>query len=267
MTRVAVVGHIEWVDFVPVPRFPTPGDVVHASGSFARAAGGGGVVAGVLAELGAEVDLYCALGRDHLGHAAVEQLEGHGVRMHVAWRERPTRRAVTLLESHGERTIVTLGERLEPSGSDTDLDWGRLEGADGVYFTAGDAQALTLARAARVLVASPRARVALASDGPPLDALVFSSRDRDEGAWADQVASRARLLLATEGARGGRWWGESEGGWEPAELPGEPRDAYGCGDSFAAGVTLALAAGQSVADAAALGATCGARCLTRAGAP
>ena len=64
MARVAVVGHIEWVDFVPVDRFPVPGDVVHAGGSFARAAGGGGVVAGVLAQLGAEVDFFCALGRE-----------------------------------------------------------------------------------------------------------------------------------------------------------------------------------------------------------
>jgi ribokinase len=58
MTRVAVVGHVEWVDFVPVERFPKPGEIIHASGAFARAAGGGGVVAVVLAELGADVDFY-----------------------------------------------------------------------------------------------------------------------------------------------------------------------------------------------------------------
>jgi ribokinase len=73
--------------------------------------------------------------------------------------------------------------------------------------------------------------------------------------------------VATASAQGGRWWGESEGTWDAAELPGEPRDAYGCGDSFAAGFTLGLAGGQSVAESAALGAACGARWLTRAGAP
>src|SRR5919201_2530859 len=111
MTRVAVVGHIEWVDFVPVERFPLPGQVVHASGSFAKAAGGGGVVAGVLAQQGVEVDLFTSLGRDWYGEAAVRQLEQHGVTMHVAWREVPTRCAVTMLEPDGERTIVTLGDR------------------------------------------------------------------------------------------------------------------------------------------------------------
>src|SRR5689334_6833620 len=116
--RLAVVGHVEWVDFVPVDRMPEPGEVLHALGAFARAAGGGGVVAAVLAELGAEVDFFCALGDDTHGRAAVEQLEGRGVRMHVGWRQAPTRRALTLLEGEGERTIVTMGERLDPRGVD-----------------------------------------------------------------------------------------------------------------------------------------------------
>src|SRR5881227_641784 len=116
--RVAVVGHVEWVDFVPVPRLPRPGEVIHAEGAFTRAAGGGGVVAGVLAELGAEVDFYTALGDDGHGRAAADQLAERGIRMHVAWRREQTRRAFTLLEDVGERTIVTIGKRLDPLGSD-----------------------------------------------------------------------------------------------------------------------------------------------------
>ncbi len=268
MPRVAVVGHVEWVDFIPVQRLPREGEVVHADGAFARAAGGGGVVAAVLAELGADVELFTALGDDVHGHAAVEQLEAQGVAVRVAWRgERPTRRAVTLLESDGERTIVTVGERLQPRGSDP-LEWERLSAADGAYFTAGDASALVRARAAGVLVASPRGRAALGGEGAPrIDALVYSRRDQDERRWASRLDSSARLMVETRGAAGGAWWGESAGTWEAAALDGPSRDAYGCGDSFAAGFTLALAAGASVPDAAAAGARAGARCLTRAGAP
>jgi ribokinase len=266
MTRIAVVGHVEWVDFVPVARFPTPGEILHAQGAFARAAGGGGVVAVVLAELGAEVDFYCALGDDALGRAAAQQLGQRGVRTHVAWSVHPTRRAVTLVDGSGERTIVTIGERLQPLGSDQ-LDWEGLRAAAGVYVTAGDAGALNHARRARVLVASPRARDSLERSDGPIDALVYSARDRGESAWARRVEHRVRLLFATEGRAGGRWWGESEGRWAPAPPPGEPRDAYGCGDSFAAGLTFGLAQGASIDEAAALGATCAARCLTRAGAP
>jgi ribokinase len=266
MTRIAVVGHVEWVEFVPVQRFPAPGEILHAQGAFARAAGGGGVVAVVLAGLGAEVDFYCALGEDALGRAADDQLQRRGVRTHVAWREQPTRRAVTLLDDAGERTIITIGERLQPLGSDG-LHWERLRGADGVYVTAGDATTIDHARQAGIVVASPRARAALEDAGGSIDALVYSARDRGESEWARRVEQQMRLLFATEGAAGGRWWGESQGRWEPVTPPGQPRDAYGCGDSFAAGLTFGLAQGASIAQAAALGAGCGARCLTWAGAP
>jgi ribokinase len=266
MIRVGVVGHVEWVEFVPVERFPGPGDVVHADGVFARAAGGGGVVAAVLADMGAKVDFFCALGHDPLGRAAAEQLTERGVRVHVAWREQPTRRALTLLDREGERTIVTVGERLQPFGSD-ELEWERLRDAEGVYFTAGDPDALERARAARVLVASPRARAALDAGAPIVDALVYSARDDDESAWARRVADGARLLVETDGVNGGRWWGESEGSWQAVPLPGPPADAYGCGDSFAAAFTFGLASGESVSEAAAVGARWGARALTQAGAP
>jgi len=267
MPRLAVVGHVEWVDFIPVARMPREGEVLHATeAAFSRAAGGGGVAAVVLAELGAEVEFFCALGDDAHGHAAADQLAERGVDVRVAWRaEQPTRRALTLLEGSGERTIVTVGERLEPRGSDG-LDWDLLERCEGVYFTAGDAGALAQARRARVLVASPRGREAL-TDGPTIDALVFSQRDRDEAEWASRLEAKARVLVETRGPDGGVWWGESEGSWEAVAPEGPVKDAYGCGDSFAAGFTFGLATGETVAGAAALGARCGARCLTKRGAP
>ena len=266
--RLAVVGHVEWVDFVVVRRFPSAGEVSHAEEAFSRAAGGGSVVAAVFAELGAEVDFFCALGDDPHGQAAAEELKQRGINVHVAWREEPTRRAVTLLQGTGERTIVTIGERLAPRGED-DLEWDRLQTAAGVFFTAGDAAALHHARQARVLTATPRAREPLDDDdaGTRLDALIFSSHDRDETAWATRCEHRTRLLVATDGANGGRWWGESEGRWRAVEPPGKPRDAYGCGDSFAAGFTYGLASGASIDEAAHQGAECGARALTRLGAP
>jgi ribokinase len=266
MTRVAVVGHVEWVEFVEVPRLPIEGEVLHAKGSFTRAAGGGGVAAVVLVGLGAEVHFFTALGRDEHGEAAAAELTGHGVHMHVAWRSHPTRRAITLLRDGGERTIVTVGERLNPHGGD-DLDWGLLRGADGVYFTAGDESALEQARQARELTATPRARDALNGDGPIVDALVFSRRDLDEAEWAKRFGRRARLLVSTDGANGGSWSGQSHGTWPAVPPPGPPRDSYGAGDSFAAGFTFGLASNGSVADAVAIGARCGAAALAKVGPP
>ena len=264
MTRVAVVGHVEWVDFISVDAMPGPGQIAHARGAFARAAGGGGVVAVVLAELGAQVDFFTALGDDADGHAAAAELSGRGVGMHVAWRSEPTRRALTLLERDGERSIVTVGERLQPMGSDA-LEWDRLHEADGVYFTAGDPAAAARARWAKALVASPRGRTALRD--LTIDALVFSARDSDEAQWARQLAGHANLLVETLGSEGGAWSGESSGRWKAVEPPGAIHDAYGCGDSFAAGFTFGLASRLPVEEAAAIGAQAGARCLTRPGAP
>ncbi|MGH2889632.1 MAG: PfkB family carbohydrate kinase, partial [Solirubrobacteraceae bacterium] len=194
------------------------------------------------------------------------ELSDLGIAVHAARREGPTRRVVTLLERGGERTIITLGERLAPHGDDQ-LPWERLDGARGAYLTAGDPGAVRHARRAGVLVVTPRIREGLGSGSVAVDALVFSARDRDERAWADSLADSTRLMVATDGERGGRWWGETEGRWEAVAAPGPPRDSYGCGDAFAAGFTFGLATGRSVAEAAAIGARCGAAMLARVGAP
>jgi ribokinase len=266
VTRVAVVGHVEWVDFVRVDQFPARGEVRHAQRAFARAAGGGAVAAAMLAELGARVDFFCALGRDDNGEAAAAELTRRGVTVHVAWRQTATRYAFTLLDGGGERTIVTVGERLQPAGDD-ELPWELLQRADGVYLTAGDTAAVRRARCAPVLVSTPRVREPLHDGKVQVDALVFSAADGDEVRWAQTFAAQTRLMVATEGGYGGHWWGESEGRWAAVPPPGEIQDPYGCGDSFAAGFTCGLAQGLAVADAAGVGAQCGARTLARSGAP
>jgi ribokinase len=264
--RMAVVGHVEWSEFVSLEHYPAEGEVAHAREWSQRPGGGGTVAAVALAELGATVDFFCALGRDADGEATVDHLSARGVHMHVAWREEPTRRAITYLTHGGERTIVVMGRRLEPEGSD-DLEWERIGEAAGAFFTSGDAGALAQARRAPVLVASPRGREALLEDGVWLDALVFSEADADEAAWARRLEPRARLMVATQGEAGGHWWGESQGRWAAVAPPRPVRDAYGAGDSFAAAFLCGLASGRCVADAAALAAQSAARALTRVGAP
>ncbi|MEA2145156.1 MAG: ribokinase [Solirubrobacteraceae bacterium] len=263
---MAVVGHVEWSQFVSLERHPAEGDVAHAQAWAERPGGGGTVAAVALAQLGATVDFYCALGADADGEATVEHLSARGVHMHVAWREAPTRRAITYLVAGGERTIVVIGPRLDLAGVDA-LDWERLDGTAGVYLTAGDAGAVAQARRAGVLVATSRVRAALEEAAVDLDALVYSEADAEEARWAQRLSDRARLTVATQGSAGGHWWGASEGRWEAAPAPGPVRDHYGAGDSFAAAFMYGLASGLSVAHAAALGARAGALALTQVGAP
>jgi ribokinase len=263
--RVAVIGHVEWVQFARVEHVPCAGEVVHAGDPFEEPAGGGAVAAVQLARLAGESLLFTALGDDEHGDRSLARLNELGVSVHAARLSAPTRRAFTLFDDAGERTITTLGPRLEPLHETEEIGWGALAGLDGVYFTAGDLDALRAARAAsRVLVASPRAGQAL-GQGVRLDALVMSADDPIERRAAARAEGDAELVLATEGGLGGSYRSSSSAGrWEgaPAE---KPVDAYGCGDSFAAGLTYGLAAGMDVESALTLAARCGAACLTRRG--
>ena len=260
--RVAVVGHVEWVQFLAVERVPAPGDIVHARDAWEDAAGGGAAAAVQLARLADTADFLTAVGDDAQGREAVARLVGHGVRVHAAVRDRPQRRAVTWLDADAERTITILGERLVPVAGD-DLPWEALAQADAVYFTGGDAGAARAARRARTLVATPRAGEALTAAGVELDALVLSAKDGFERAGSAALARPPRFTVLTDGERGGRWQAADgrEGDWQAAALRGPAVDSYGCGDAFAAGLTYGLGAGWSIDEAVALGARCGAACL------
>ena len=261
--KVAVVGHVEWVQFARVSHVPRAGEVAHASEAFEEPAGGGAVVAVQLARLAGASLLVTALGDDDQGHRSLARLRQLGVQVSHAAPTARTRRAVTLVDDARERTITTFGERLQPLGADRALPWPRLAEMDAVYFTAGDLDALRAARAARVLVANPRARDAL-GHGIELDALVLSDEDQIERDEAHRAEREAGLVVLTDGSRGGHYRTRDgrSGRWRAAAAPGQPVDSYGCGDSFAAGLTYGLGAGMSVPDALALAARCGATCLT-----
>lgn len=263
---VAVVGHVEFVEFLQVIRVPVAGEIIHARRTFAEPAGGGAVAAVQLARLAGGATLFTALGNDAVGRRSAAELRRHGVRVEAAWRGEPQRRAVTFVDDDGERTITVIGERLAPAGAD-DLPWNELAACGAVYVTAGDPAALRAARRARVMVATPRVGPALAEAGVELDALVHSARDPGERYTAGDLYPEPRLVVATSGITGGTYTGVEgrSGAWRAAALPGLVVDTYGAGDSFAAGLTLGLGAGLDIDDALDLGARCGAACVTGAG--
>jgi len=260
--KVAVVGHLEWVQFARVGNVPRAGEIAHAHGLFEEPAGGGAVAAVQMARLAGSATFFTALGEDELGRRSLERLSELGVRVCSATRKAPTRRALTLLDEHAERTITTFGERLEPLAED-ELPWGELASMDAVFFTAGDRGALVASRAASKLVATPRARHAL-GQAIELDALVLSKDDEHERREAANTLADAELEVLTDGEHGGgyRTRAGDSGSWKPAKLPGEPVDSYGCGDSFAGGLTCALGAGLELERALELAARCGATCMT-----
>jgi ribokinase len=265
--RAAVLGHVEWVEFVRVERLPRSGEIIRAVDSWAEPAGGGGVAAGQLAELAGEATLYTALGNDDRGRRVREDLPRVAVRVEAATRDEPQRRAVTFVEATGERTITVIGNRIAARASDP-LPWDELARTDAVYVCAGDAEAIRLARRARVVVATSRILPILREAAIELDALVGSENDPSERYRDGDLLPAPKLVVMTDGSNGGEFWraGEPIERYPPASLPGPIVDTYGAGDSFAAGLAYGLATADSPRAAIAVASRCGARALTRRGA-
>jgi ribokinase len=264
--KVAVVGHVEWVEFLRVARVPEPGSIVTARDVWGEPAGGGGVAAVRLARLAGDSLFLTALGDDDVGHRALRKLGELGVRVEAAFRDEPQRRAFTYLDDEGERTITLLSHKLVPRADDA-LPWQELAGYDAVYFTGGDAEAVRRARQARVLVATARELRTLQEAGVELDVLVRSADDENERYTAGDLDPAPRLVVATDGEEGGRYEGtRGSGRYEAVPLPGQLADTYGAGDSFAAGLTYALGRGDDVEPALAFAAAEGAKAMTRRGA-
>jgi ribokinase len=258
--RLAVVGHVEVVTFLRVPQLPEPGAICRASAGMDLPAGGGAVVAVQLAKLtGQRVSFFTALGRDRIGEQAAADLEALGLELHVAWREAPTRRGVSWVDDQGERTITVLGERLSPGAEDS-LPWSHLQEVAGVFVTATDAAGLRLCRHSPLLAATPRVGWGIVEEsGVRLDALVGSALDPAEALPEPLPPPLPRHVIATEAGAGSR--ATPGGAFGAPTLTAPLVDAYGAGDSFAAGLSAALAAQWSLAEAISLASHCGAACL------
>jgi ribokinase len=256
--RLAVVGHVEWAEFLRVPTLPTGGEIVHVTDRWEVAAGGGAVTAVQLAQLAGRATLITALGDDDLGHRAADELAALDLDVRAVFRDEPQRRVIVHLDPTGERTITVIGDRMGPRGDDP-LGWDEFE-FDAVYFTSGDAGALRDARRARVLTATARALATLQDADVRLDALVRSGLDEGERYHDGDLTAAPDLLVATERDAGGRWEMRdgASGRYDAVDPPGPVRDTYGCGDAFAGGLTAGLAAGLDAAAAMGLAARCGA---------
>jgi len=264
--RVAVVGHTEWIRFARVDRVPEAGGIAHSIEAWEGAGGGGAVAAAQVAKLAGTCDFFTAVGDDDLGRRSVEELSAQGVHVRAATRAAPTRSALTMVDDAGERTIVTLGDRLEPRAEDP-LPWELLDRADGVFVTAGDPAAVRRARGARVLVVTSRVLVLLAESDVRADVVIGSERDPAERFDPDVLREQPAIVVRTQGRGGGSWSTDDgrHGRYQSAPLPGPVVDTYGAGDSFQAGLTYGLATGIDIDEALALAAACGAHAVTGRG--
>jgi ribokinase len=263
---VAVIGHVEWVTHA-IGSVPPVGEIAVLADPIEEPAGGGGVSAAQVARLGADCRFYTALAEDEAGAESARRLAGEGMTVLAAPRQGRQRRALSVSGGDGyDRTILVVGPPLFPTADDP-LPWADLAETDAVYFTGDDPRTLAAARAARHLVVTARRLGALIASRVRADVLVASANDPGERVDPAALRVAPAAIVLTEGALGGRVLvaGEPERRFAAVPPPGPPVDSYGCGDSFAAGLTVGLARGLGLDDAVALGARCGATCLTGRG--
>ena len=237
--NVAVVGHVEWIEFVRVEAVPKPGEIVGATEVWAEPAGGGGVAAVELARLAGARRSSVSLGGDDLGARSRDgSRPPASASTHHSRRARSGAASATWTRWGSARSRCS-GDKPRPPGGGRHAAVGGARRTDGVYFTAGDAEAVRQARRARVLVATARELPTLHAAGVELDALVGSGEDDAERYQAGDLDPPPRLVVSTAGALGG--WAQPGGPYRPPLPPGPYEDAYGAGDCFAAGLTFALA--------------------------
>ena len=263
--KLAVIGHIEWVTFLKVDQLPIAGEISHAKDYFEEAAGGAAVAAVQMARLINEpVDLITSLGKDNNGEKCYERLIKLGLNLKVAWREKPTRKGISLMSKDGERAITVIGERLQPIASD-DLPWSDMKNYDGIFITATDKEGIRLATKARFVAATPRTgQATLKNSKAKINALIGSGLDPGEEINYEELVPKPDIYIATEGKLGGTVY-PKEYKYKAIKPSSQEIDTYGCGDCFAGAVTTALAAKLNLDQAIKIGAYCGAECSTHYG--
>ncbi len=236
----AVVGHVEWINFLMVDQLPKPGVISHSENSFEYPAGGGSIIAKTLSDLTLnKIHFFTALGNDDYGDRCFRILSNMGMKLHVAWRDKPTRRGFSLTDSQGERAITVIGERLAPNHKDH-LEWDILKRMDGIFITAADAEIFKIARSSSVLCTTPRVGLnTINQSNVLLDGLIGSNLDPGEVFSFSEILVKPKYTIKTEGENGGIIF--PGGRYEALKNNKLKIDSYGCGDSFAAGILFGMA--------------------------
>ena len=241
----AVVGHVEWINFLKVDQLPKPGVISHSDKSIEYPAGGGSVIAKTLSELtNNQVHFFTSLGNDYYGEQSFDILSNYGMKIHVAWRDKPTRKGFSLIDSNGERSITVIGERLAPTYKDN-LDWNIFEKMDGIFITASDSEIFKKARIADSLCTTPRVGINIINkSNVVLDGLIGSNLDPGEVFSLSDISIKPKLIIKTEGENGGILY--PGGRYEALINTKQKIDSYGCGDAFAAGILYGLSSKWSM---------------------
>ena len=259
---VIVVGSVN-VDLVAVGgRMPRPGETVSME-RFAEVQGGkGGNQASAAAALGARVHFVGAVGSDHWGSTAREDLGGRGIDVSgLATVEGTTGVAIILVDDSGENSIAIVpGANAAVSPAAVEAALGAIEADDAVVVACLEIPLESVQAAARV--ASSRGwRFVLnpapaPSGGLPAELVGAASVITPNETEVEVLGGADALLTAGAGAvvvtRGSDGTDLHLPDAEVVHLEPSPAsvvDTTGAGDAFTAALAVGLANGRDLADA------------------
>jgi sugar/nucleoside kinase (ribokinase family) len=261
MAEVLVFGTVAADVVLRVPTLPAAGDHVTAEPLGWRLGGSSANFACGLAGAGHRVELIGPVAADAMADALTAQLAERGVRTpHVVRVDGVSPRALILLDSAGERTILVLSGAVGPVPQlslppSRDVACVYVESYGRFPMRIADAYADAL-----LVTTVP----APGHTSWPADVIVGSQSDFPPDALADPYAwarpagtARLQWVVVTRGAAGADAYGATETHHEP---PRQARqiDSTGAGDAFAAALVASLLAGQPIDEAMAHGAIQGA---------
>jgi len=152
VVRVAVVGYVEWTEYVTLDDVPRPGWRLRSRGVLEAPGASASVVAVQLAKLGARAELFTTLAKDPNAERMARFFAEQGVEVHAAERPGIQPRSLALLDlGANERSLIAFDRANEPALADR-LPWERLDYADSIVFTGGDRPLLERVRAATELL-------------------------------------------------------------------------------------------------------------------
>ena len=259
---VIVVGSVN-VDLVAVGgRMPRPGETITME-RFAEVQGGkGGNQASAAAALGATVHFVGAVGSDHWGVAAREDLSGRGIELSgLATVEGATGVAIILVDDAGENSIAIVpGANGAVTPSLVEHALTAIDAQDAVIIVCLEIPLESVLAAARVASARGWRLVLNPAPAPsaplPAELLAAASVVTPNETEAEALGGVDALLAAGAGAvvitRGGDGTELHVAGATPAHMPparAEVVDTTGAGDAFTAALAVGLASGRQLADA------------------
>lgn len=288
MTKIAVIGSLVVDMAMRTPRVPRRGDNLHAH-SFKMGAGGKGAnAAAAIVRMDGAALLVGCVGDDDLGRFELAALQREGVDTAgvSAVQGAQTAVAFVMVDPGGENTILVANEAnewLTGAAVESALvpHWETLD-AVLVNFEASEGAVAAAVRSGRahglpvVVDAGPIRQYSrdtwcqatvLSPNLPEAAALVGYPVQDDDSAWRaarELLAAGPQAVVVKRGAQGALLVTREEELVIPS-FPVEVVDTTGAGDAFTAGLTLAIAEGRPLQEAARFASAAGALAVTRFG--